>query len=88
MYDQFSENRIFLDEKELAKRWSISIKTLQRWRWKGEGPLFVKFVGRVRYALSDIEAFERAHRYTNTGGGQPLGCFNSEIDSTMDRSNG
>ena len=31
----------------LASRWTISHRTLERWRWSGEGPLFVKIGGRV-----------------------------------------
>jgi len=43
---------------ELAVRWSISPRTLERWRWAGEGPQFIKLGGRVVYRLEDVEAFE------------------------------
>lgn len=43
---------------ELAARWNISHRTLERWRWTGEGPKFLKMGGRVVYRLEDIEAFE------------------------------
>jgi hypothetical protein len=43
---------------ELADRWRISHRTLERWRWSGEGPRFVKIGGRVVYRLQDIEQFE------------------------------
>ena len=49
-----------LRQRELAARWNISHRTLERWRWTGEGPHFVKLGGRVVYRLDDIEAFERA----------------------------
>ena len=43
---------------ELASRWRISHRTLERWRWSGEGPRFIKLGGRVVYRLADIEQFE------------------------------
>ena len=49
-----------LNQIDLANRWSISHRTLERWRWTGEGPQFVKLGGRVVYRLEDIETFERA----------------------------
>lgn len=47
-----------LNQIELAARWNISHRTLERWRWAGEGPKFLKMGGRVVYRLEDIEAFE------------------------------
>ena len=32
---------------------------MERWRWTGEGPQFVKLGGRVLYRLEDVEAYER-----------------------------
>ncbi len=48
-----------LSQIELAARWNISHRTLERWRWTGEGPRFVKLGGRVVYRLEDIEEYER-----------------------------
>lgn len=41
-----------------------SPRTLERWRWRDQGPAYLKVGGRVVYRLTDIEAFERdaAHR--------------------------
>ncbi len=47
-----------LNQIELAARWNISPRTLERWRWAGEGPQFIKLGGRVVYRLEDVEAFE------------------------------
>jgi predicted site-specific integrase-resolvase len=47
------------NQKELARRWTISHRTLERWRWAGEGPAYMKIGGRVVYRLEDIVAFER-----------------------------
>ena len=43
--------RRFLSESELANRWGLSPKTLQRWRVQGMGPLFAKFSKKVSYPL-------------------------------------
>lgn len=48
-----------LNQIELAARWNISHRTLERWRWSGEGPRFIKIGGRVVYRLEDIEAYEQ-----------------------------
>jgi len=47
-----------LNQIELAARWNISHRTLERWRWTGEGPQFLKMGGRVIYRLEDVDAFE------------------------------
>ena len=59
-----------LKEHELAVRWGLSVKTLQRWRQKQLGPVFCKLGARVIYLLADVEAFER--RYARYGTGTPV----------------
>ena len=49
-----------LNQKELARRWGISHRTLERWRYSGQGPAFLKLGGRVLYRLAEIEAFEQS----------------------------
>jgi len=56
-----------LNQKQLAERWGISPKTLERWRWLGQGPKFLKLGGRIAYRLEDIEAFEEQHLRQVTG---------------------
>ena len=43
---------------ELAQRWRLSRRTLQRWRRDGSGPAFLRLGRRVAYRLSDVERFE------------------------------
>ena len=57
-----------LSQTELAARWNISHRTLERWRWTGEGPQFVKLGGRVVYRLEDVEAFEAEQIRQSTPG--------------------
>ncbi len=47
-----------LSQIELAARWNISHRTLERWRTVGEGPRFIRLIGRVVYRLEDVEAYE------------------------------
>ena len=55
------------NEKETAKLLSLSIKTLQRYRYTGGGPIYIKLGKSVRYKESDIEKYvsERT-RYITT----------------------
>ena len=52
----------FLTEQQLAERWGIRPKTLQKFRYTGEGPAFHKIGASIRYALDDILSFEQASR--------------------------
>lgn len=47
-----------LNQTDLARRWRISPRTLERWRWLAQGPAFLKIGGRVAYRIEDVEAFE------------------------------
>lgn len=47
-----------INQKQLAERWDVSQRTLERWRAIGWGPLFLKIGGRVVYRVEDILAYE------------------------------
>jgi hypothetical protein len=47
-----------LNQVQLSRRWSISPRTLERWRWLKAGPQYLKIGGRVVYRLEDVEEFE------------------------------
>ena len=49
-----------MNQVDLARRWRLSERTLERWRWLRQGPQYLKIGGRVVYRLDDIEAFESA----------------------------
>jgi hypothetical protein len=55
-----------LSQDDVAQRWSISPRTLERWRWTGQRPRFLKIGGRVLYRLCDIEAYEAEQLRTST----------------------
>jgi len=46
------------NQLQLAERWGLSAKTLERWRVTGIGPKFIQLPGRVIYRLGDVEAYE------------------------------
>jgi hypothetical protein len=56
----------YLDEKQLAKRWHISVRTLQQWRYLSKGPQYCRFGSRIRYPLDEVEKYEREHLFSNT----------------------
>ena len=55
-----------LHQVHLAERWNLSPRTLERWRWTGEGPAYLKIGGRVVYRLEDIEAYEAENLRAST----------------------
>lgn len=58
--------KIAINEVELAQRWGISPKTLQRWRNEGRGPRYFKLSKRVCYPLDQILDFENGALYEST----------------------
>ncbi len=54
-----------LTQNELAERWRVSPRTLERWRLEGKGPDWLKLTGRVVYREEDVAAFEAAHLQPN-----------------------
>ena len=51
-----------LTTAELALRWRMSGRSLERWRTEGYGPAWHRIGGAIRYARADIKAFEARHR--------------------------
>ena len=55
-----------LCEKQVARQFGMSIRTLQKWRVTGDGPAFAKLGGAVRYAAADVAAFIEKSRRAST----------------------
>lgn len=51
---------VHLTQTHLAKRWSVSEGTLERWRSDGIGPIFLKLKGQVRYRIRYVEQYEKS----------------------------
>ena len=53
----------FLTEEEAATALAISLRTLQRYRFNGAGPVFYRLgPRRVRYRQTDLQAWQAAAR--------------------------
>jgi hypothetical protein len=66
-----------LNQCELARRWNISSRTLESWRWQGFGPAYLKIGGRVVYTLEAIERFEQERLHQSTS--EVLSCPEEDI---------
>ncbi|MDH3664216.1 MAG: helix-turn-helix domain-containing protein [Alphaproteobacteria bacterium] len=55
-----------LNEHEVARELGLSVKTLRKWRWSGDGPDFIKIGRAVRYERQAIDALKEAGRRTST----------------------
>lgn len=59
--------QLYFDEKWVAFRWGVSVKSLQKMRYSGGGPKWQRPFGRaIRYRLRDIVAFERRKEKTSS----------------------
>lgn len=50
----------FLTRAELARRWGMSVRTLEAWGRDEIGPQFRKFGNRAMYRLAEVIAYEKA----------------------------
>jgi len=64
--DKNASQKKYLNQIELSRRWQLSPRTLEQWRFINKGPRFTKIGSRVRYLLEDIEKYEQEHIFTNT----------------------
>lgn len=60
----------YLTEAELAERWRISVRTLQKKRLEGGFVPYRKFGSAVRYKLEEVVAFETACLRSSTSEGE------------------
>lgn len=68
---------VFLKQKDVARRWGISHRTLERWRVAGQGPRFVKIGAHALYRLRDVEAYEAERVRSSTRVDEP--CASSRV---------
>ena len=57
---------IYLNTREAAAYLGLSTRTLDRYRVSGDGPVFLRFGGRVRYLREDLDAWARTRRRKST----------------------
>jgi hypothetical protein len=61
--EPFGESLCHITQAELARRWRISPRTLERWRWLDTGPAYLKLGGTVTYRIEDVLTHEAAQRH-------------------------
>ena len=61
-----TEERHYLSTREAAHYLGLSARTLNRYRVSGDGPVFHRFGGRVRYRRADLDAWAQARRRVST----------------------
>ena len=66
MLDDEQDIDIRLNTKELARRLRMQPNTLEKWRNKGIGPLFIKQGKSVFYKKTDVEAWEDSQKMSST----------------------
>jgi predicted DNA-binding transcriptional regulator AlpA len=59
-------DRIYLNTLETARRLGLKPKTLERWRWAGSGPPFVKLGRCARYDQRVVDAWAAERSRTST----------------------
>jgi hypothetical protein len=57
----FREQAAHLTQRDLARRWRMSERTLEAWRWRKQGPTYLRIGGKVTYRIGDVLAYEAAH---------------------------
>lgn len=57
---------LFFNETQLAQRWGMSPRTLQRWRIEGRGPRYLKLCKKVAYPIEDVLDFEDRSTHIST----------------------
>ena len=60
------EEQIFLDQDESAEFVTLSPRTMEKKRFDGDGPPYIKIGSRVLYEKSDLIAWVRSHRRHST----------------------
>ncbi len=56
----------YLTTRMAAAHLGLSTRTLDRYRVSGDGPVFLRFGGRVRYLREDLDAWARTRRRKST----------------------
>ena len=57
MNKNLTEPQSLMTERQASAYLAVAVKTLQGWRWRGEGPRFLKLGRAVRYRRAELEAF-------------------------------
>ncbi len=62
----FTAHQAHLSGSDLASRWGMSPRTLERWRMEGRGPIYLKLGKRVAYSMSTVLEYEQRITHIST----------------------
>ncbi len=65
---------VFLDQSQAALFLKLSERTLERLRWRGDGPKFCKLGRRVAYRQADLLNWAEARVFSSTTEAQQAGA--------------
>lgn len=54
-----NDQRTWLSNEDLAKRYDLSVDTVRKWRHEGTGPVGLRFGRHVRYSFAEVERWEQ-----------------------------
>lgn len=57
-----TETPVYLTQRELATRYRLSVRTIERWRADSYGPAWITIGASIRYRMTDVLAWEAAQR--------------------------
>lgn len=63
-----------ITESAAAELLCVSVRTLQSWRLRSQGPPYVKAGRAIRYSLADLSAWIRSVRTTQTPTAEAKAC--------------
>lgn len=73
----------YLMEFQVSERLQVTIRTLQRWRRMGGGPVYTRIgLRRIAYRVRDVETWEAAHRFAHVAAelaGTPVKATQSTV---------
>jgi hypothetical protein len=64
--DMHTQEQVLLEQDEAAEILRWKPRTLERKRWEGSGPPYIKLGKKILYDREDVLAWARSHRRTST----------------------
>ena len=63
-----------LTQTELADLWQVKPRTIEGWRRRRVGPVYIQIERQVRYRLADIETYKAARAGRNSPASRATKC--------------
>lgn len=63
---QTRDDLLLLNQVQAAEVLTIQPRTLESWRYRGDGPRFIRVGGSIRYRLRDLHAWLEQNTFRST----------------------